>query len=168
MNSMWVPLLYLGCCLCKHIHKPKKYTLVCISFFFFSVVTHFRSSTTKHSLVSSGDKHEPHVQVLRTLRLSQATIYKRMSYTWSYTYVHSPWWDPRQPPLYPRLWLCSGTEKKQQTLPSRCYNIKIPEQTGSAKHARSKLTRDCSLLAAERNSSWGMHAGHSWDHKGCV
>lgn len=54
----------------------------------------------------------------------------------------------------------SALEQNKTTNPtSRCYNIKIPEQTCSAKHARSKLTRDCSLLALERNSSWGMHQG---------
>lgn len=59
----------------------------------------------------------------------------------------------------------SALEQKKTTNPSsRCCNIKIPEQTCSAKHARSKLPRDCSLLTPERNSSWGMHAGHSWDH----
>lgn len=119
---MWVPLLYLGCCLCKaHSQAKEKHSCKHKLFFFFWIVTHFSSSKTKQSLVSSGDKHDTHVKVLMTLSLSQATIYKKISNMWSCTYVHSPWWDPQQLPLCPWLWLCSGTGKKQQTPSGRCY-----------------------------------------------
>lgn len=55
---------------------------------------------------------------------------------WACTYVHSPWWDPQQPLLYPQLTLCSGTRKNKQ----QYYNTTVPEQTSSARRdAQDKI-----------------------------
>lgn len=113
-NSLWAPLLYLGCCLCKARSQAKE------------------KHSGKHEHFFSGLLHTFRVQQLNILWfpmvINMNHMYKcwglliflkqrftkKKSNTWSCTCVRSLWWDPQQPPLYPWLWPCSGTDKNNK------------------------------------------------------